>query len=318
MEDLEFKEYKNNHKTSFLASEYEKLLNDVGDLEKISDVSMADMVKDEGNSFRKRMDDLEDQMKKIVSDDKEQEKIPREIILEIRAGAGGDEASIFARDLAVMYETYAASKRWSVKKINESVNGIGGYKEVSMELSGEGVYDYLKYETGVHRIQRVPVTEKSGRVHTSTASVAIMPIRKIVDVVIDPADIKIEFSRSGGAGGMNVNKVETAVRIVHTPSGLEVRCTAERTQQKNREKAMQILSSRLQTMKEEEESKQYASIRKNQIGTGDRSEKIRTYNVLQDRITDHRIKKSWHGYEKIMAGNIDPILESIKEYAEEL
>ena len=316
MEDSVFKEYKDNHKTSFLASEYEKLLNDAKDLKDMADDSMADMVRDEESSIQSKMQEIENQMQKILEADKEQEEIPKEVILEVRAGAGGNEASIFARDLSVMYENYASSKGWASRRISDSVNGIGGYKEVSIEMRGKDVFESLRYETGVHRIQRVPVTEKSGRVHTSTASVAIMPIRKRTDVTIDPADIKVEFSRSGGAGGQNVNKVETAVRVIHTPTGVEVRCTAERTQQKNRDKAMQILSSRLQTMKEEEENLKYASIRKNQVGTGDRSEKIRTYNVLQDRITDHRIKKSWHGYEKIMSGSIGPVLDSIREYAE--
>jgi peptide chain release factor 1 len=169
----------------------------------------------------------------------------------------------------------------------------------------------LRFETGVHRVQRIPATEKSGRIHTSTASVAILPIRKKVQVEINPADIELEFSRSGGAGGQSVNKVETAVRVIHKPTGIDVRCTSERKQEANREKAMQILLAKLQQLKEEEEAAKYASERKNQIGTGDRSEKIRTYNVLQDRVTDHRIKESWHNIEVILAGAIGPILESL-------
>ena len=192
-------------------------------------------------------------------------------------------------------------------------NAMPKQKEASFEISGEGVYKDLRFETGVHRIQRVPATEKMGRVHTSTASVAILPIRKKVSFEINPADLEMEFSRSGGAGGQNVNKVETAVRLIHKPTGLDVRCTSERSQAKNREKAMSILAAKLQARAEEEEAKKYAGVRKDQIGTADRSEKIRTYNVLQDRVTDHRIKESWHNIIGIFAGDIEAIIESLRE-----
>jgi peptide chain release factor 1 len=198
-----------------------------------------------------------------------------------------------------------------VKKLAESISDLGGYKEASFEIRGKDVYRKLRFETGVHRVQRIPETEKSGRIHTSTASVAILPIRKKTTIEILPTDIEMEFSRSGGAGGQNVNKVETAVRIIHIPTGIDVRCTSERKQEANKEKALQILHAKLQEKKDEEEAKKYAAERKNQIGTGDRSEKIRTYNILQDRITDHRIKQSWHNIEVIFAGEIDPILEAI-------
>ncbi|MEK7091678.1 MAG: peptide chain release factor-like protein, partial [Patescibacteria group bacterium] len=180
------------------------------------------------------------------------------------------------------------------------------------EVTGKEAYNDLRYEMGVHRVQRVPVTEKQGRVHTSTASVAIMPIRQFEKIEINPSDLEISFTRSGGAGGQNVNKVETAVRILHKPSGLVVRCQSERSQQRNKDKAMAILMAKMESAKSEAEEKKMSTERKSQIGTGDRSEKIRTYNYLQDRITDHRIKKSWHGLEQIMAGAIGPIIESLK------
>lgn len=243
----------------------------------------------------------------------ETEEFPNEIILEVRAGAGGEEAALFAKELADMYILYAGLKNWSAKILYASESSLGGYKEAAIEIRGEGVFKKLRFETGVHRIQRVPETEKMGRVHTSTASVAILPIRKKTKIDIKPIDLEIEFSRSGGAGGQNVNKVETAVRIIHKPTGIDVRSTAERSQLKNREKAMSILSAKLEAKKEEEEAAKHSLNRKTQIGTADRSEKIRTYNILQDRVTDHRIKKSWHNIEKILKGEIEPILNAMKE-----
>jgi len=199
-------------------------------------------------------------------------------------------------------------------KIDESQSEMGGYKEATFEIRGTDVYEDLRYETGVHRIQRIPATEKSGRVHTSTASVIVLPIRKKATVVINPADLDMSFTRSGGAGGQNVNKVETAVHLVHKPSGVHVHCSVERSQLKNREKAMAILVAKLEQLKDEEEHKKNADAR-SQIGTADRSEKIRTYNILQDRVTDHRIKESWHNIEKIFAGEIEPIVSTLKERA---
>lgn len=226
---------------------------------------------------------------------------PIAVVLELRAAAGGDEATLFARELKDMYQKYAEQSGWKARSIDE----------LSLELAGEGAYDALRYETGVHRVQRVPLTEKSGRIHTSTASVAVLPIRAKSWVEINPADIDIEFSRSGGAGGQNVNKVETAVRLIHRPTGIDVRSSSERSQLANREKAMQILSAKLEQLHEEKEAKKHAAERKAQIGTGDRSEKIRTYNYLQDRITDHRLKESWHNLPKIMAGDIGDIIEAL-------
>ena len=239
------------------------------------------------------------------------EEFPNEIVLEVRAGAGGDEASLFAWELAHMYEKFAETQGWVWKVNYESKSDLNGYKEASFEVKGDGVFKKMRYETGLHRVQRIPATEKNGRVHTSTASVAVLPIRKKIYFKIDPSEFELEYSRSGGKGGQNVNKVETAVRIVHKPTGLDVRSTNERSQLANREKAMMILTAKLQQLEEEKEAKKYAGARKEQIGSGDRSEKIRTYNFPQDRITDHRIKKSWHNLPKIMEGGIGEIIKDI-------
>ena len=235
------------------------------------------------------------------------------LILEIRAGAGGNEAALFAADLANMYSRFAAKQGWSAVILDESRSELGGYKEVFLEISGVGVYDKLKQESGVHRVQRVPATEKSGRVHTSTASVAVLPIRNEEKMNIKPQDLEITFTRSGGAGGQNVNKVETAVRITHKPTGLVVKCTSERSQQRNREKALALLTAKLESGHISQAQSQLADERRQQIGTQDRSEKIRTYNFLQDRITDHRIGKSFHNIEKIMEGDMDKIVKSFQE-----
>ena len=273
---------------------------------------MAEMAKEELASLENTKKIIGDQIKAILESEKAEEEFPNEILLEVRAGAGGDEASLFAAELAGMYIGYANQMGWGVKRLSESESDVGGYKEAVFEIKGIDVYKRLRYETGVHRVQRVPDTEKNGRIHTSTSSVAVLPIRKKVKMEINPADIDMEYSRSGGAGGQNVNKVETAVRLIHKPTGIDVRCTSERTQLGNRERAMQILQAKLQQMKEEEEAKKFSDERKNQIGTGDRSEKIRTYNFPQDRITDHRIKQSWSNIPGIMLGNITKILDAIE------
>lgn len=211
-----------------------------------------------------------------------------------------------------MYTTYARNQGWLVSCEYEAMAGVGGYKEAAFEIIHPGAYEAFKYETGVHRVQRIPVTEKAGRIHTSTASVAILPLRKKPTIEINMSDIDMEFSKSGGAGGQNVNKVETAVRLIHKPTGIDVRSQSERSQLKNREKAMTILVAKLETIHEEEEAKKHANERKNQIGTGDRSEKIRTYNFPQNRITDHRIKVSWHNIEGILrAGKLEDVVESM-------
>ena len=238
---------------------------------------------------------------------------PRTVMIELRAGAGGEESALFAYEFAQTYAKYASAQDWDFSLTDESLSPMGGYKEAVFEITGTGAYDSFKYEMGVHRVQRVPATEKSGRVHTSTISVAVLPVKEISEVKINPGDLEIEFTRSGGAGGQNVNKVETAVRIVHKPTGLVVRCQSERTQLRNKEKALALLSAKIEDMERQKDEAKYSAERKSQIGTADRSEKIRTYNFLQDRITDHRIKKSWHGIERIMAGNLDQVFFDLKE-----
>lgn len=240
----------------------------------------------------------------------EKSKIRNKAIIEIRAGAGGIEAALFAADLFKMYQAYSQKRGWGFFIIDESKNDLGGYKDVSAEIDGKGVYEALKYESGVHRIQRVPATEKSGRIHTSTASVAILPVAEEKEFEIKDADLEVTFSRAGGPGGQNVNKVETAVRILHKPTGLVVGSREERSQLKNRERAMEVLRSKLLDEKLRKEEEVLRKERKEQIGTADRSEKIRTYNFLQDRITDHRINKNFHNIEKIMQGYLDPIIEA--------
>jgi peptide chain release factor 1 len=248
---------------------------------------------------------------------KEQEEAPKALILEIQGGAGGDESSLFAAELALMYQNYAEQRGWGWNKLDESVSDVGGYKDVSFEVKGKGAYEALRFETGVHRVQRIPETEKNGRVHTSTVTVSVMPIRAKTNVTIPASDLEFETSRSGGAGGQNVNKVETAVRVIHKPTGIAIRCTIERSQLKNKERALEMLQAKLDQLAQEEDDKKHASEKKSQVGTGDRSEKIRTYNFPQDRVTDHRIRQSWHGLPKIMEGNFAPIAEALQNFTGE-
>ncbi len=309
---MNIEELQKDPRTKFLAEEYKRLLDNKEEtLSLATDDDMKAMAEEEVKEIEAQMLVMENQINEILEKDKEEQEFPNEIILEVRAGAGGDEASLFAFQLAEMYCAYAENQGWVVTRVSTSETEAGGYKEAAFEIHGQGVFKALQYETGVHRVQRVPVTEKMGRIHTSTASVAILPIRKETTIEIKPDELEIEFSRSGGAGGQNVNKVETAVRIIHIPSGIDVRSTAERSQLKNREKAMSILTAKLEELKRAEEEAKYSQERKSQVGTGNRSEKIRTYNFPQNRVTDHRISKSWHNIEGMLSGDLDDVIESL-------
>lgn len=305
-------EYADDPRVSYLVVEWNRLSQAEKDAEELIEVdpAMKELAEKEIAEIAEQKDALMKQMETIIGDPHEREW-PNEVVLEVRAGVGGEEASLFAEELASMYLRYAETKGWKWKSLDESRAAMGGFKEAQFEIKGTDCYRELQFETGVHRVQRVPATEKQGRIHTSTASVAILPIYKRTKIEINPADLEIETSRSGGAGGQNVNKVETAVRIIHKPTGMDVRCTSERSQAQNKEKAMTLLLSRLQQAQDEREARERAADRKQQVGTGDRSEKIRTYNFPQDRITDHRLKESWSNIPKIMAGGFGPIIEAL-------
>ncbi len=273
------------------------------------DEDMATLVKQEIESLGSQLDHLLQELKLALLPKDANDK--RDIIMEIRAGAGGDEAGLFAADLFRMYSRYAQSKGWNIDIININESGIGGLKEIIFEIKGKGAFSRLKYERGVHRVQRVPTTESSGRIHTSTATVAVLPQADEVEVSINPADLKIDIFHSGGAGGQNVNKVATAVRITHAPTGLVTVCQDERSQLRNKTKAMSVLRARLLDLEQRKQEAAITKQRRSQVGTGDRAEKIRTYNFSQDRISDHRIGLTLHNLPRILEGELDELINAL-------
>jgi peptide chain release factor 1 len=282
--------------------EARQLMND-------SDAEMARLGKDELAALEPERERLEQELKlALLPKDPHDD---RNVIVEVRAGTGGEEASLFAGELYRMYTRYAEQHRWQVEVLSASESEKGGFKEIVFEVNGQGAFSRFKYESGGHRVQRVPTTEAQGRIHTSTATVAVLPEAEDVEIDIGENDVKMDIYHSGGAGGQNVNKVATAVRLTHIPTGIVVQCQDERSQGKNRTKAMTILKSRLLQMKEEEQAAQTADARRSQVGSGDRSEKVRTYNFPQDRVTDHRVNYTRHGLPAFMDGQIDDVIDAV-------
>jgi len=295
-----YRQYKANSKE---LEETRALLNDG------LDKDMMALVKQEIESLTSKQDRLLQELRlALLPKDANDEK---GIIIEIRAGAGGDEAGLFAADLFRMYSRYAQSKGWDIDIIDSNESGIGGFKEIIFEIEGRGAFSRLKYESGVHRVQRVPTTESSGRIHTSTATVAVLPKADEVEVSINPDDLETDIFHSRGAGGQNVNKVATAVRITHVPTGIVVTCQDERSQLRNKTKAMSVLRARLLDIEQRKQEREITTQRRSQVGTGDRSEKIRTYNFPQDRVSDHRISLNLHNLPRILEGELDQLIDTL-------
>jgi peptide chain release factor 1 len=301
-------------KQIIIIEKIEKIEKNIEETKKLmyakNDPELKKMAEDELPQLLKNLADFEKEYKELTSPKIEQ---INGALVEIRAGAGGEEAALFVGDLFRMYSRFAEKNGFALEIIDSSRTDIGGYREIIFSLSGKNIYNLLKQERGVHRVQRIPETEKSGRVHTSTASVAILPKVPETKINIKPQDIKFETTRSGGPGGQNVNKVETAVRLIHMPTGIVIRSQTERSQARNKELAIEILRSKLYQIEEDKRRNTEEGLRKSQIGTAERAEKIRTYNFPQDRITDHRIQKSWHNITNIMDGNLDDIISAFQE-----
>jgi peptide chain release factor 1 len=293
--------------------EYENVLKGLKEVEEIiensKDEDFVELAKEEKRELERRKEELEKKLKLfLIPKDPNDE---RNVILEIRAGAGGEEAALFAADLFRMYARYAEKHGWKVEILSTNETGLGGFKEIIALISGKGAYSRLKYESGVHRVQRIPVTESGGRIHTSTATVAILPELEDVDIKIDEKDLRIDTFRSSGAGGQHVNTTDSAVRITHIPTGIVVTCSNERSQIQNRIKAMKILRARLQEFMERQKKQELDSTRRSQVGTGDRSEKIRTYNFPENRVTDHRIKLTLHYLDQFLDGEMDEMIDAL-------
>lgn len=304
------KEHSEIEEVSLKYKEYKKVKQELAEAEEMmKDPEMRELAEEEAKEDREKLPKLEEELKLLlIPKDPDDNK---NIICEIRAGAGGDEAALFAGTLFRMYSMYAERKHWKLEILNENETGLGGYKEISFMVTGKGVYSRLKFESGVHRVQRVPETEASGRIHTSTATVAVLPVVEDVQININPADIKLEVFRSSGAGGQHVNKTSSAVRLIHIPTGIVAECQTERSQTQNREYAMKLLQSRLYEKEKQERDSKLANERKSQVGSGDRSEKIRTYNYPQGRITDHRIGFSIYQMEDFLNGNLDEMIDNL-------
>ncbi len=290
--------------------EYKKIKQSMEEAEELmQDPDMKELAEEEYYDSKEKLPKLEEELKVLlIPKDPDDDK---NIICEIRAGAGGEEAALFAGTLFRMYTMYAEKKHWKLEILNENETGLGGYKEISFMITGKGVYSRLKFESGVHRVQRVPDTESSGRIHTSTATVAVLPVVEDVEIEINPADIKMEVFRSSGAGGQHINKTSSAVRLIHEPTGIVVECQTERSQFQNRDNAMKMLRTKLYEIEKQKQDSEIANSRKSQVGSGDRSEKIRTYNYPQGRITDHRIGMSIYQMENFLNGDIDEMIDNL-------
>ena len=290
--------------------EYKKANQAIEDAkEMLKDPEMKELAEIEIEENKEKLPKLEEEIKiLLIPKDPDDDK---NIICEIRAGAGGEEAALFAGTLFRMYSMYAENRHWKIDVLNENETGLGGYKEITFMVTGKGAYSRLKFESGVHRVQRVPDTESSGRIHTSTATVAVLPVVEDVEIEINPADVKMEVFRASGAGGQHVNKTSSAVRLIHEPTGIVAECQTERSQTQNREYAMRLLKSRIYEQEKAKQDAELANERKSQVGSGDRSEKIRTYNYPQGRITDHRIGMSIYQMENFLNGGLDEMIDNL-------